>query len=148
VTAAIRWWRVTSGYGLVVTVRPSTQRSRDDDALLFIEAAHGQLAAFATTSYAADGRGVIHVVIQALVPGTLAVIDTAMIYLTLHHLHQLVASQSASGRAGRDALIAVAERYDPHHEALVSVAIGRRRPVTIVMELDHPVVPIQVSGVH
>jgi hypothetical protein len=95
-----------------------------------------------------NGTEKIHVVIQALVPGTLAVIDTAMIYLTLHHLHQLVASQSASGGAGCDALIAVAERYDPHHEALVSVAIGRRHPVTIVMELDHPVVPIQVSGVH
>jgi hypothetical protein len=116
--------------------------------LLLIEAARAQLTKFATTSYAAEGRGVIHLAIQALEPGSITVIDTTMVYLTLTHIRQLVAGLSASRRAGGDTLIAVVESYDPHRQALVSVAVGHRRPVTIAMDLDHPVVPEQVGGIH
>lgn len=131
-----------------MTIQPLQQRSPDEDASLLINAAHAQLMAFATASYAAEGRGVIHVAIPPLRPGAPAVIDTTMVYFTLDHLRQLVGGLSARERADSCALMDVVESYDPHHEALVSVEVGSRTPVTIVMELAQSVVPEQVAGIH
>lgn len=114
-----------------------------------IEAAHAPLAAFARKSYGLAGRGVVLVHPPDLTGelGT-SIVATTMMFQTLDELRRLTAQMSPPGREDADVLIGMLETYDPAVQAVVMVAVGKGRPITVKMRLDPPTLVDDARGVH
>ena len=104
-----------------------------------VNAAHDQLATFASKSHRFDGRGVVQFSVPELPPGPVtAPAATEMTYRTLNRVRRLTTELRGAEREEAYELISMLETYDPVRQAVVSVTVGRGTPVTVMMALERP----------
>jgi hypothetical protein len=108
-------------------------------ALEVVNAAHDQLATFASKSHRFDGRGVVQFSVPELPPGPVtALVATEMTYRTLNRVRRLTTELRGTEREEAYVLISMLETYDPVREAVVTVSVGRENPITVTMALERP----------
>jgi hypothetical protein len=104
-----------------------------------VNAAHDQLATFASKSHRFEGRGVVLFNIPELRPGPIAALGpTEMIYHTLDKVRRLTCELRGRDREEGYLLIRMLETYDPVRQAVVTVTLGRENPITVTMTLERP----------
>jgi hypothetical protein len=108
-------------------------------ALEVVNAAHDQLATFASKSHRFDGRGVVQVRVAELPPGPVTALAlTEMSYRTLNTVRRLTTELRGTEREEAYVLITMLETYDPVRQAVVAVSVGRESPITVTMALERP----------
>jgi hypothetical protein len=104
-----------------------------------VNAAHDQLATFASKSHRSDGRGVVLLNVPELPPGHITALgSTEMIYHTLDKVRRLTCELRGTDREEGYGLIRTIETYDPVRQAVVTVTVGRETPITVTMTLERP----------
>jgi hypothetical protein len=89
----------------------------------FVDGARERVAAFATESYALEGRGVVLVRLPDVAPETChAFVSTDLVYITVTEMRRVTADVQGDTREDADALLRLLDTYDPTRQAVVTVA--------------------------
>jgi hypothetical protein len=71
-----------------------------------------------------------------------------MTYTALDEVVRLTTDVSEHARDDADVLIRMLRTYDPTQQAVVTVAVDGRNPVTVKMKLHRPSLVDEADGVH